>query len=65
MAVEAVAADPEEDRAFLALADCEIDRTSRARRERDGDNLAAFAHDDEGSMSVFEAQLRDVGTGRP
>jgi len=64
VAVEAVAVDPEEDRALTALADCEVDGTGRAWRERDGDNLAALAHDGEGSMSAFEAQRFDVGTSR-
>ena len=64
VAVEAAAVDPEEDRALTALADCEVDGTGRAWRERDGDNLAALAHDGEGSMTAFEAQRFDVGTGR-
>jgi hypothetical protein len=64
VAVEAFAVDPEEDRALAALADCEIDRTGRAWGERDGDYLAALAHDGESSMSAFEAKRLDVGTGR-
>jgi len=64
VAVEALAVEAEEDRALTALADCEVDGACRPWRERDGDDLVALAHDGEGSMSAFEAQRLDVGTGR-
>jgi hypothetical protein len=55
VAVEAVAVDPDDDRALAALADCKVDGPGRPWSERDGDNLAALAHDGKGSMSAFEA----------
>ncbi len=64
VAVEAAAVNTEEDRALAALTDCEIDRTGRAWGERDRDDFAAFTHNREGSMSAFEAERLDVGTGR-
>jgi hypothetical protein len=41
--VETVAVLAEEDRPLDPLADGEVDRSCGARRERDGDDLAAFA----------------------
>jgi hypothetical protein len=55
VAVEAVAVEAEEDRPLAALADCKVDGACRPWRERDGDDLAALAHDGEGSMTAFEA----------
>jgi hypothetical protein len=64
VAVESVAVGAEEDRALTALADCKVDGTGRAWGKRDGDNLATFAHDGEGSMSSFEAESLDVRANR-
>ena len=64
VAVEAVTIGGEEDGSLAALANCKVDRTGRAWGERDSDDLAALTHDGEGSMSAFEAERLDVGTGR-
>jgi hypothetical protein len=54
----------EEDRAFGALADGQVDRPGGAWRERDGNDLAALAADDQGPVPAFQAQLLDVRAGR-
>jgi hypothetical protein len=36
---------------------------ARARRQRDGDDLAAFAGDGQGPVATFETQVLDVGAG--
>ncbi len=64
VAFEAVAVEAEQDRPLAALADCKVDSACRPWCERGGDNLAALAHEGEGSMSAFEAQRLDVGAGR-
>src|ERR1700674_5619158 len=40
----------EKDRTLWALADGQIDGPGGARRQRDGDDLAALAHDGQGPM---------------
>lgn len=55
VAIEAAAVGGEEDRSLAPLADCKIDRTGCARRERDGHDLAPLSQDGKGSMSAFEA----------
>ena len=45
------------------LADGQVDRPGRARRERDGDHLAALAGDGQRPVPVFQAQVLDVGAG--
>jgi hypothetical protein len=50
----------DEQRSFSALADRQVDRPGGARRERDGDDLAALAVDDHGAVPAFQAQLLDV-----
>lgn len=52
------------DRPLAPLADYKVDGAAPAWDERDSDNLAALAHNREGSMSAFEAERLDVGTGR-
>jgi hypothetical protein len=52
-----------EDRAFGALADGQVDRPGGARRERDGDDLAAFRGDDHGAMAALDAHDLNVGAG--
>ena len=53
----------QEDRPFGALNDGQVDRPSGARRQRDGDHLAAFARDGQGPVPALEAQLLDVSAG--
>src|SRR5205085_1814979 len=60
VAVEALAVSPDEDRPLGPFADGEIDRSGRARRQRDGDDLAAFAEHGEGAMAAFDAERFDV-----
>ena len=54
----------EEQRSFVALADGQVDRAGGARRERDGDDLAALMGDEQGPVPAFHAQVLDVGAGR-
>ena len=50
MPVQPTAISGQEDRPFHALADGQIYRPGGARRERDRDNLAALAGDDQGPV---------------
>jgi hypothetical protein len=52
-----------EDRSFHALSNGQVDRPRGAWRERDGDNLAALAGDNQGSVPAFDAQFLDAGAG--
>jgi hypothetical protein len=45
----------EEDRSLASLADSQIDRPRGAWRQRDGDDLAALAGDDQGPVPAFQA----------
>ena len=54
----------EEHRPFGPLADSQADRPGGARRDRDGDDLAALAGDHQGTVAAFQAQLLDVSAGR-
>ena len=45
----------EEQRPFGPLADSQVDRPCGPRCERDGDDLAAFAGDDQGAVAAFQA----------
>jgi len=53
----------EEQRSFGALVDGQVDRPGGARCQRNGDDLAALAGDDQGAVPAFQAQLLDVGAG--
>jgi hypothetical protein len=53
----------EEHRAAGALADDQVDRPGRARRQRDGHHLAALAGDGQGPVPAFQAQVLDAGAG--
>ena len=53
----------EEQRPFGALAGRQAERPGGARRERDGDDLAALAGDDQGAVPALQAQVLDIGTG--
>jgi hypothetical protein len=63
MPVQPAAIGGQEDRSFGALADGQVDRPCGARRQRNGDDLAAFAGDDQGPVPAFDAQDFDVGAG--
>ena len=63
MPVEAFPVGGEEQRALGALADGQVDGAGGARGERDGDDLAALAGDDQGPVPALEAQVLDVGAG--
>ena len=45
----------EEDRSLASLADGQVDRPRGALRQRDGDDLAALAGDDQGAVTAFQA----------
>jgi hypothetical protein len=64
MAVQTPSGAIEKDRTVRALADGQIDGPGGARRQRDGDDLAALAHDGQGPMAAFEAERFDVGAQR-
>jgi len=53
----------QEHRPFGALADGQVDRPRRARRQRDDDDLAALAGDRQRPVPALQAQLLDVGAG--
>ncbi len=54
----------EEDRPRQALADGEVNRSSGAWGERDGDRLAALSVHDERAVPPLEPEVLDVGTER-
>jgi len=49
--------------AIGAFTDGQVDCPGGARRERDGDDLAALAGDGQGPVATFKAQVLDIGTG--
>ena len=51
----------QEHRPVRALADGQVDRPGSARRQRDGDHLAALAGDRESPVPALQAQVLDVG----
>jgi hypothetical protein len=61
--VQSAAVGGEEDWSIAALTDRQVDRPCRARRERDGDDLAALAGDHQSPVPALHAQGLDVGTG--
>ena len=63
MPVQPLAIAGYEDRSLAALADGQVDRPGGPRRERDGDDLAAFAGDQQGPVAALGAERLDVGTG--
>jgi len=52
----------QEHRAAGALADGQVDRPGRARRERYGDDLAALAGDGQSPVPALQTQMLDIGT---
>jgi hypothetical protein len=53
----------EEDRPVTAFVDGEVDRAGSVWCERDGDDLAALAGDDEGPVPALPSQVLDVRAG--
>ena len=51
----------QEHRPAGPLADGQVDRPGRARRQRDGDHLAALTGDRQGPVPAFQAEVLDVG----
>ncbi len=64
VAVQPPAIRSQEDRAFGALAGGQVDRPGSARRERDGDDLAALPGDHQSAVPALHAQGLDVSAGR-
>jgi hypothetical protein len=62
VAVQPPAVRSQEERPVTALADGQVDRPGSARRERDGNHLAAFAVDHQGPVPALDAQGLDVRT---
>jgi hypothetical protein len=61
--VQPLAVRGQEYRPAGALADGWVDRPGRARRQRDGDHLAALTSDRQGPVAAFQAQVLDIGAG--
>ena len=53
----------QEDRPAGALAGGQVNRPGRARRQRDGDDLAALAGDGQRPVPALQAQVLDVRAG--
>jgi len=52
-----------EHRPVSSFPDGQVDRPGGARRQRDGDHLAALAGDRQGPVTALLAQLLDAGAG--
>ena len=52
-----------EHRPVSSFPDGQVDRPGGARRQRDGDDLAALAGDRQGPVPAFQAQVLDVSAG--
>ena len=63
MPVQSLPIRSAEQRPARAIADGQVDRAGGPRGERDRDDLAAFAGDDEGPVPAFQTQMLDVGAG--
>jgi len=63
VAVQSPSVSGEEERSFGALAGGQVDGAGGARGERDRDDLAALAGDDQSAVAALEAQVLDVGAG--
>ena len=61
VAVETSAIGADEDRPAKAFADGEVDRSRRARGQRDGHYLASFSQHCQGPVATFEPERLDVG----
>jgi hypothetical protein len=61
--VQPLSVRAEENRPAHALADGQVDRPGRARCQRDGDDLAALARDDQRAVPALDAQVLDVSAG--
>jgi hypothetical protein len=65
MPVEPAAVGGQEGRPLAPFANSQVDHPGGARRQRDGDDLAALAGDHQGAVAALDAQGLDVATGRP
>ena len=63
-AVEALAVSSAKDRALRSLTDGEVNRSCRARHERDDGGFVALPDDAKGSVSAIEAEIFDVRPAR-
>jgi hypothetical protein len=63
MAVQPPPARGGEQWPFSALADRQVDRPGGARRERNGDDLAALAGYRQGPVPALQAKILDIGAG--
>ena len=61
--VQPLAISGQEHRAASVLADGQVDRPGHARRQRNGDDLAALTRDGQGPVAALQAQVLDVGAG--
>jgi len=61
--VQPTAIGGQEQRPVATLADGQVDRPRRARRERDGDHLATLAGDHQHPVAAFDAEGLDVDSG--
>jgi hypothetical protein len=61
--VGAVAVGGQEDRAFAAFADGQVDRPGRPRGQRDRHDFAALAGDDQCPVPALDAHRFDAGAG--
>jgi hypothetical protein len=59
--VQPSAISSQEQRPVAALADGQVDRPRRARRQRDDDDLAAFAGDGQRPVATLGAERLDAG----
>jgi hypothetical protein len=63
VAVQPPSVRRQEDGTAGALAGGQVDRPGGARRERDGDHLAALTGDDQRPVPAFQAQRLNIGAG--
>ena len=64
MPIRPPAIDSREQGSFSALADGQVDRPGGARGERDSDDFAALAGDQQGPVPALKTEVLDVGSGR-
>jgi hypothetical protein len=53
----------QEHRTIGALAEGQVDRPRRARRQRDGDDLASLAGNGQRPVPALQVQVIDIGAG--
>jgi hypothetical protein len=62
VSVEALPVEAKEDRTLNPLADGQVDGSRRARRQRNDNDLAAFAQDRQGAVAALEPERLDIRT---